>query len=168
MAKRGKAEVEGPGSRPWLLLEEPKTMGARIRFLRIAQGMTQTDLARRTADMARMDGFTKSFISLLEADRTQPSVRTLATLAETLGASMDYLWTGRPARRSRPAISVRLRVERPPAERTRPPRMFVVVTRERDGRRERVEREVSREVAARIAGAGRTPTSRGARRARAS
>lgn len=141
-------KTDGKASKVWLLLVEPKTMGQRIRFLRIAQGMTQTDLARRAAALARWDGLSKSFISLLEAGRTQPSVRTLAAVAEALGASMDWLWTGRPARRSRPAIGVKVRTERAAEAPVRPPRVFVAVTVERDGRRDRVEREVSREAAA--------------------
>lgn len=140
-----------PSTKAWLLLEEPRTMGQRIRWLRIAAGWTQTELAAMSAEAADYDeGLTKSFLSLLEADRTHASVRTLAAVAASLGATMDWLYTGRVPRRSKPPVRVRLRFEGPKA--VAPPRrkVFVVVERERGGRMEVVERELSREASYRV------------------
>lgn len=58
-------------------------LGVRIRQLRQSRGLTQEQLAGRE--------LTKSFISLLERDRTAPSVDTLGLLSRRLGTSVDAL-----------------------------------------------------------------------------
>src|SRR3990170_2213495 len=56
-------------------------LGTRIRQLRQSRGLTQEQLAGRE--------LTKSFISLLEREKTSPSVETLGLLARRLGTSVD-------------------------------------------------------------------------------
>lgn len=59
------------------------SLGLRIRQLRQSRGLTQQQLGGGR--------LSKSFISLLERDRTRPSVETLVFLARQLGASVDAL-----------------------------------------------------------------------------
>lgn len=59
------------------------SLGQRIRELRQSRGLTQTQLGR--SEMS------KSFISLVERDRTRPSVKTLRLVASRLGTSVDAL-----------------------------------------------------------------------------
>src|SRR5258708_2168499 len=58
-------------------------LGARIRELRVARGMTQATLAGHD--------FTKGFISLLETGRTRASMRATEILAHRLGTSAPEL-----------------------------------------------------------------------------
>lgn len=58
-------------------------LGARIRELRQARGLTQSQLGG--ADLS------KSFISLLEKDRTRPSIDSLALIAQRLNTSVGAL-----------------------------------------------------------------------------
>lgn len=58
------------------------SLGHRIRQLRQARGLTQSQLG---------GPLSKSFISLLEKDRTQPSLNTLLLVARRLGTSVDAL-----------------------------------------------------------------------------
>ena len=58
-------------------------LGTRIRQLRQSRGLTQEQLAGRE--------LTKSFISLLEREKTSPSVETLGLLSRRLGTSVDAL-----------------------------------------------------------------------------
>jgi len=59
------------------------SLGHRIRHLRQSRGLTQSELGG--AELS------KSFISLLEKDRAQPSLDTLLFLAKRLGTSVDSL-----------------------------------------------------------------------------
>src|SRR3990172_10732389 len=59
------------------------SLGQRIRELRQSRGLTQTQLGG--TDLS------KSFISLVERDRTRPSVETLTLMARRLGTSVDGL-----------------------------------------------------------------------------
>lgn len=59
------------------------SLGHRIRQLRQARGLTQSQLGQ--SDLS------KSFISLLEKGRTQPSLETLLLIAGRLGTSVDAL-----------------------------------------------------------------------------
>ncbi len=58
-------------------------LGVRIRQLRQVRGLTQSQLGG--------PDLSKSFISLLEKDRTRPSVETLVLIARRLGTSVDSL-----------------------------------------------------------------------------
>ncbi|MGH9196028.1 MAG: helix-turn-helix domain-containing protein, partial [Acidimicrobiia bacterium] len=59
------------------------SLGQRIRQLRQSRGLTQAQLAGQD--------LTKSFISLMERDLTQPSVKSLVRVARSLGVSIDSL-----------------------------------------------------------------------------
>jgi tetratricopeptide (TPR) repeat protein len=59
------------------------SLGHRIRQLRQARGLTQSQLGQPE--------LSKSFISLLEKDRTQPSLDTLLLISQRLGTSVDAL-----------------------------------------------------------------------------
>jgi tetratricopeptide (TPR) repeat protein len=60
-----------------------------VRALRIARGLTQTELAG--------DRCTKEYVSQIERGKSRPSARTLDWLAERLGVEREYLETGVPA-----------------------------------------------------------------------
>jgi transcriptional regulator with XRE-family HTH domain len=62
----------------------PKQMGARIRRLRKAKGMSQQQLAYR-ADLTRV------FITRLEAGQQDPSLSTINAIARALGVSAAEL-----------------------------------------------------------------------------
>src|SRR5690349_8235144 len=64
------------------------TMGERVADLRRRRGWTQSELAEILS-------LSHSYVSLIESDRRQPSGRVLATLADRLGCTVDYLATGR-------------------------------------------------------------------------
>jgi tetratricopeptide (TPR) repeat protein len=61
-------------------------LGARVRELRVARGMTQTELAS--------DRFTKEYMSQIERGKTRPTERTLEWLADRLGVDRSFLETG--------------------------------------------------------------------------
>lgn len=64
-------------------------LGARIRSLRKARGMTQKDLAEGIC--------TKSFISQVEKGHAQPALDTLQAIAERLGVTVaDLFGSGEP------------------------------------------------------------------------
>lgn len=67
-------------------LRDPRedTLGGRVRVWRVRRGMTQEELGR-AAEVG------KSFISLLEDDRSVPSVFTVRLIADALGLRLDYL-----------------------------------------------------------------------------
>lgn len=60
-------------------------LGARLRQARLDARMTVRELARRL-------GVSPSFVSQLENGKSRPSVATLYSLAQFLGASMDQLF----------------------------------------------------------------------------
>jgi tetratricopeptide (TPR) repeat protein len=63
-----------------------KTLGERLRTLRIAAGLTQTDLAGGR--------FSKEYISQIERGKTRPTEATIALLAERLGVDSVFLSVG--------------------------------------------------------------------------
>jgi transcriptional regulator with XRE-family HTH domain len=69
------------------------TFGERLRTLRRAAGLSQTELAG--------DGLSPSYISLLESDRRRPSPAVAAQLAAQLGCSTSQLLEGEPSERER-------------------------------------------------------------------
>jgi transcriptional regulator with XRE-family HTH domain len=74
--------------------------GRRLRGLRIAQGMSQADLAT--------DGISPSYVSLLESGRRTPTPGTVASLARRLDTTAAFLLDGESAEdRERLALSVR-------------------------------------------------------------
>ncbi|WP_199571997.1 helix-turn-helix domain-containing protein [Streptomyces murinus] len=66
--------------------EPAEGLGGRVRTLRIRRGLKQQDLA--SADVST------SYISLIESGKRVPSTPVLASLAEKLDTSPDYLLTG--------------------------------------------------------------------------
>lgn len=61
-------------------------VGARVRELRLARGLTQTDLAGERCS--------KEYVSQIERGKCRPSVKILDWLAERLGVEREYLETG--------------------------------------------------------------------------
>jgi len=64
------------------------SIGARIKYLREARGWTQDRLAQE----ARVS---KSFVSEVENNRRNPSAEKLLDIASVLGASLDFIMTGK-------------------------------------------------------------------------
>lgn len=63
------------------------TLGKRLRELRLAAGLTQAELARRT-------GIHRPNIARVEAGRHTPSLETLARLAQAIGVSTTRVLSG--------------------------------------------------------------------------
>ncbi len=61
-------------------------IGEKVKRLRLSRGFTQEELAER-ADL------TKGFISLLERDKTSPSIATLEQLLNVLGVSLKQFFS---------------------------------------------------------------------------
>src|ERR671929_38591 len=61
-------------------------LGERVRQLRSAAGLTQTDLAG--------DRFSKEYVSQIERGKTRPTRETVEWLAARLGVDADFLQNG--------------------------------------------------------------------------
>src|SRR5947209_9155510 len=61
-------------------------LGTRLRQLRVAAGLTQSELAA--------DRFSKEYMSQIERGKTRPTQETLSWIAERLGVDTSYLETG--------------------------------------------------------------------------
>src|SRR3989440_1339164 len=61
-------------------------LGERLRQLRVAAGLTQTDLAG--------ERFSKEYVSQIERGKTRPTRDTIEWLAQRLGADPSYLERG--------------------------------------------------------------------------
>src|ERR671937_2099768 len=75
------------------LISAPKTapamrpsLGDRVRQLRIAAGLTQTELAG--------ERFSKEYVSQIERGKTRPTPATVEWLARRLGVDASFLATG--------------------------------------------------------------------------
>ena len=64
----------------------PSGLGTRLRQLRVAAGLTQSDLAG--------ERFSKEYVSQIERGKTRPTPQTLDWIAERLGVDSSYLETG--------------------------------------------------------------------------
>src|SRR6187402_3865522 len=69
----------------------PRTMpsggiGSRVRALRVAAGLTQTDLAG--------ERFSKEYVSQIERGKTRPTRETIEWLAAKLGVDAGFLEKG--------------------------------------------------------------------------
>jgi tetratricopeptide (TPR) repeat protein len=62
------------------------SLGERVRQLRIARGLTQTELAG--------ERFSKEYVSQIERGKTRPTAETVQWLAERLGVDRTFLETG--------------------------------------------------------------------------
>ncbi|MGZ4412625.1 MAG: tetratricopeptide repeat protein [Gaiellaceae bacterium] len=78
-------------------------MGERIRRLRIARGLTQTELANGR--------FTKEYMSQIERGRVRPTADTLVWLGERLGVGRACLETGVSSEESERAAALIVRAE---------------------------------------------------------
>src|SRR5215208_7794507 len=61
-------------------------LGERLRQLRVAAGLTQSELAG--------DRFSKEYVSQIERGKTRPTEETLSWIAERLNVDVSYLQTG--------------------------------------------------------------------------
>src|ERR671930_660098 len=61
-------------------------LGERLRQLRVAAGLTQTELAG--------DRFSKEYVSQIERGKTRPTPETIQWLAERLGVDAAFLASG--------------------------------------------------------------------------
>src|ERR687886_1276362 len=61
-------------------------LGERLRQLRVAAGLTQSELAG--------ERFSKEYVSQIERGKTRPTRQTLGWIAERLGVDASYLETG--------------------------------------------------------------------------
>ena len=61
-------------------------LGERVRQLRVAAGLTQTDLAG--------ERFSKEYVSQIERGKTRPTRETIEWLAAKLGADAGFLERG--------------------------------------------------------------------------
>src|SRR6059058_2656960 len=61
-------------------------LGERLRQLRVAAGLTQSELAG--------ERFSKEYVSQIERGKTRPTTETLSWIAERLGVDVSYLQTG--------------------------------------------------------------------------
>src|ERR671929_1584341 len=61
-------------------------MGERLRQLRVAAGLTQTELAG--------DRFSKEYVSQIERGKTRPTAETIRWLASRLGVDAGFLANG--------------------------------------------------------------------------
>src|SRR5256886_8635617 len=61
-------------------------LGIRLRQLRVAAGLTQSELAG--------DRFSKEYMSQIERGKTRPTKETLSWIGERLGVDFSYLETG--------------------------------------------------------------------------
>src|SRR5215510_2837432 len=61
-------------------------LGERVRQLRVAAGLTQTDLAG--------DRFSKEYVSQIERGKTRPTRETVEWLAQQLGVDANFLQEG--------------------------------------------------------------------------
>src|SRR2546426_3295293 len=61
-------------------------LGERLRQLRVAAGMTQTDLAG--------ERFSKEYVSQIERGKTRPTRETIEWIANRLGVDADFLANG--------------------------------------------------------------------------
>ncbi|HEX2302960.1 MAG TPA: tetratricopeptide repeat protein [Gaiella sp.] len=63
-----------------------RNVGDRVRALRVAAGLTQSELAGQR--------FSKEYVSQIERGKTRPTAETIAWLAERLGVDAQYLEHG--------------------------------------------------------------------------
>ena len=69
---------------------DPPALGERVRKLRIARGLTQTDLAG--------ERFSKEYVSQIERGKTRPNDETVEWLAVRLGVDARFLEVGASSR----------------------------------------------------------------------
>lgn len=93
MSENATTSTPGPGAR----------LGERLRTLRVAAGLTQSELAQGR--------FSKEYISQIERGKTRPTEATIAWLAERLGVDPTFLAVGVSAEERTKAETVLARAE---------------------------------------------------------
>jgi len=93
MSETATTSTPGPGAR----------LGERLRTLRIAAGLTQSELAQGR--------FSKEYISQIERGKTRPTEATIAWLAERLGVDPAFLALGVSAEERTKAETLLARAE---------------------------------------------------------
>jgi tetratricopeptide (TPR) repeat protein len=73
--------------RPSTHIDDPASVGARIRTARLSAGLKQRELT--------FDGCTPAYLSRVEAGQRIPSLQILTRLAERLGTTAEFLATGK-------------------------------------------------------------------------
>ena len=86
-AKFGNSVPWGAGGAYPRPMTEPRTLGGRLRSLRVGRGLKQ-------AVVADAIGLGRPSLSMIEKDRDQPGRETLLALATYYKVSVDYLLTG--------------------------------------------------------------------------
>ena len=76
-----------------------RTVGERLRTLRLQQGLTQRELARRVAG-----GVDLSYISRIERGEQLPSLKVLQRLGSALGASLKEFFDPLPVLSKKPDL----------------------------------------------------------------
>ena len=89
-------EMRHPAVTPRSVTHGVASLGERVRALRTAAGLTQTELAG--------ERFSKEYVSQIERGKTRPTAETLSWLAARLSVDEQYLAHGVSA-------DVRARVE---------------------------------------------------------
>jgi transcriptional regulator with XRE-family HTH domain len=84
-------------------LQRPTRLGERVRQLRVAAGLTQSDLAD--------DRFSKEYISQIERGKTRPTQETIDWLALRLGVDPGFLASGVSADERAKAETILARAE---------------------------------------------------------
>lgn len=79
---------------------EPRTLGWRVRRLRIRAGLRQTEVAERV-------GLSRSSITNIEADQQEPTVATLVALSDLFGVSVGALVGTEPFPAVPPEVRIR-------------------------------------------------------------
>lgn len=80
------------------------TLGSAIKLIRTARGVTQRKLAKKLK-------VSSNYISLVEADKREPSLSFLKNLASALGVpiAMLFAWQGKPVPGVQPETVDKLR-----------------------------------------------------------
>ena len=94
--------ARGISTAPALTTKAPR-LGERLRQLRVAAGLTQTDLAG--------DRFSKEYISQIERGKTRPTTDTIEWLALRLGVDAGFLQSGVSADERAKAEAILTRAE---------------------------------------------------------
>jgi tetratricopeptide (TPR) repeat protein len=86
MSPRGPQGTAAPSRAPERTPQRGPRLGERLRQLRVAAGLTQSDIAG--------DRFSKEYISQIERGKTRPTTETVEWLAMRLGVDAGYLANG--------------------------------------------------------------------------
>lgn len=83
IARLSHSRAEAPSERPDR--SQPRLIGGEIRALRKARGVTLTELAAAS-------GLSVGYLSLLERDRSTPSIKALHAVSRALGVTISWFF----------------------------------------------------------------------------